>query len=129
MIWHYSIIYLLHFYDCYISIYYRVFRKIYKRKNTLGIVKGIGLFILPIAIGVIIIMNITAPGMMYAVFIIPTPLFVEGGPVFILLGIIMYLFREKKKMLVIVYSILSIIIMLMGGDITIQGLLFKIING
>lgn len=99
MIWHYSIIYLLHFYDCYISIYYRVFRKIYKRKNTLGIVKGIGLFILPIAIGVIIIMNITAPGMMYAVFIIPTPLFVEGGPVFILLGIIMYLFREKRKCL------------------------------
>ncbi|MCS4478211.1 hypothetical protein JTT08_09920 [Clostridium botulinum] len=96
-----------------------------KEKNTLGIVKGIGLFILPIAIGFIIIMNITAPGMMYAVFIIPTPLFVEGGPVFILLGIIMYLFREKKKMLVIVYSILSIIIMLMGGDITIQGLLFK----
>ncbi|MCS4523633.1 hypothetical protein JTT07_04725 [Clostridium botulinum] len=80
---------------------------------------------MPIAIGFIIIMNITAPGMMYAVFIIPTPLFVEGGPVFILLGIIMYLFREKKKMLVIVYSILSIIIMLMGGDITIQGLLFK----
>ncbi|KEI97251.1 conjugal transfer protein TraX [Clostridium botulinum A2B7 92] len=96
-----------------------------KEKNTLGIVKGIGLFILPIAIGFIIIMNITAPGMMYAVFIIPTPLFVEGGPVFILLGIIMYLFREKKKMLVIVYSILSVIIMLMGGDITIQGLLFK----
>ncbi len=28
-------------------------------------------------------------------------------------------------MLVIVYSILSIIIMVMGGDITIQGLLFK----
>ncbi|WP_061320828.1 TraX family protein [Clostridium botulinum] len=96
-----------------------------KEKNTLGIVKAIGLFILPIAIGFIIIMNITAPGMRYAVFIIPTPLFVEGGPVFILLGIIMYLFREKKKMLVIVYSILSIIIMLMGGDITIQGLLFK----
>ncbi|HBJ2610524.1 conjugal transfer protein TraX [Clostridium botulinum] len=96
-----------------------------KEKNTLGIVKGIGLLILPIAIGFIIIMNIAAPGMMYAVFIIPTPLFVEGGPVFILLGIMMYLFREKKKMLVIVYSILSIIIMLMGGDITIQGLLFK----
>ncbi|MCS4468663.1 hypothetical protein JTS96_09615 [Clostridium botulinum] len=54
---------------------------------------------MPIAIGFIIIMNITAPGMMYAVFIIPTPLFVEGGPVFILLGIIMYLFREKRKCL------------------------------
>lgn len=52
---------------------------------------------MPIAIGFIIIMNITAPGMMYAVFIIPTPLFVEGGPVFILLGIIMYLFREKEN--------------------------------
>ncbi len=68
-----------------------------KEKNTLGIVKGIGLLILPIAIGFIIIMNIAAPGMMYAVFIIPTPLFVEGGPVFILLGIMMYLFREKKE--------------------------------
>lgn len=101
--------------------------KAIKEKNTLCIIKGIGLFILPIAIsiGFVMIMNITAPGMMYAMFLIPTPLLVEGGPIFILLGIIMYLFKEKKNILIIVYSVLSIIIMLAGGDITIQGLLFK----
>ncbi len=99
--------------------------KAIKEKKALGIIKGICLFILPIAIGFVMIMNITAPGMMYVMFLIPTPLLVEGGPVFILLGIIMYLFKEKKNMLIIVYSALSIIIMLTGGDITIQGLLFK----
>ncbi|MGO5066950.1 MULTISPECIES: TraX family protein [unclassified Clostridium] len=100
-------------------------RKAMKEKNTLRIFKGIVLFILPIAIGAIILMNIQVPGMIYAFFIIPTPLLVEGGPVFILIGIIMYLFRDKKKVFIIIYSILSIVIMLIGGNISIQGLLFK----
>ncbi|MCR1933751.1 TraX family protein [Clostridium tepidum] len=99
--------------------------KAMKEKNTLRIFKGIILFILPIVIGTIILMNIEIPGMRYVFFVIPTPILVEGGPVFILLGIIMYLFRDKKKVLIIIYSILSIVIMLTGGDTSIHGFLFS----
>ncbi len=37
----------------------------------------------------------------------------------------MYLFRDKKKVLIIIYSILSIVIMLTGGDTSIHGFLFS----
>ncbi|WP_053954989.1 TraX family protein [Inediibacterium massiliense] len=98
--------------------------KAIKEKSMANIIKGVGLFILPIALGMIMFMNITVPGMMHLIFMIPTPMIVEGGPVFVLLGIVMYLLREDRKKLVIVYSILSILLMF-TGDMSIKGLFFN----
>ncbi|WP_129595793.1 TraX family protein [Anaerophilus nitritogenes] len=110
-----------------ITIYLSIveyFTKAIKEKNIVNMIKGVVLFILPVALGMIMFMNITVPGMMYLLFTIPTPMMVEGGPVFVLLGIVMYLLKEDRKKLVIAYSILSILIMF-TGDMSIKGLLFR----
>lgn len=89
--------------------------KAIKEKNALRIFTGMILFIAPIALGVLLIMNMSNNITIgYLALVIPTPLFVEGGSVFIVLGIIMYLLRENKKKLIIVYTIISLALMFTG---------------
>lgn len=102
--------------------------KAIKNKEILKIVAGIGLFILPVALGLMMIVQIellvSMPLLRYAIFLIPTPLFIEGGPIFLIVGILMYLFRENRKKQFIVYSLLSLGLML-AGSFTVQGLLYE----
>lgn len=93
-----------------------------KEKSILKIFLSIVLFIAPMALGIFFI-NIMSlnTGLIYLAFIIPTPLFVEGGVVFIILGIIMYLLRKDRKKLLIVYTILSLALIL-TGELSLNGI-------
>lgn len=96
--------------------------KAIKEKDALKIFLGVVLFVLPIALGIFMIMNIET--LMYLIFVIPTPLFVEGGPVFVIIGILMYLLRGDRKKLLMVHVVMCLAIMV-TGEITLEALLFK----
>ncbi len=96
--------------------------KAIREKSRLKIFLSILLFIAPMALGILLISGMSLnTTLLYLAFIIPTPLFVEGGPVFIVLGIIMYLLRENRKKLIIVYTIISLALML-TGELSASGL-------
>lgn len=93
-----------------------------KEKKALKVFAGVLLFVAPIALGLLIIMNMSNMSIIvYLALVIPTPLFVEGGSVFIALGIIMYLLRENRKKLIIVYTIINLALMF-TGELSASGL-------
>lgn len=94
----------------------------FKEKSIIRIFIGGLLFLLPIALSIFFMLNIE--NFLYLIFIIPTPLFVEGGPIFIGIGIIMYLLIGDKKKLLIAYMAISLAI-IFTGEISIQGLFFN----
>lgn len=96
--------------------------KAIKEKDALKIFLGMVVFILPIALGILMIINIET--LMYLIFVIPTPLFVEGGPIFVIIGIVMYLLRGNRKKLLITYVIISLAIAF-TGELSIKGLFFE----
>jgi hypothetical protein len=93
-----------------------------KEKRPMKIFLGLVLFILPIALSMLLMTNMET--LIYLIFIVPTPIFVEGGPMFVALGIIMYLLRDDRKKLLIGYIVICLIIML-TGELSIKGLLFN----
>lgn len=93
-----------------------------KEKSAAKIFLSIILFIAPMALGMLFVSSMALnPSLIYLIFIIPTPLFVEGGVVFIILGIMMYLLRNNRKKLVIVYTILSLALIL-TGELSLNGI-------
>lgn len=103
-------------------------KKSIKEKNTLKIFLGVLLFILPIALDVFFVMNMdlfmSTEILKYLVFIVPTPMLVEGGPVFVIIGIVMYLLKDNRNKLIITYVIICIALMF-TGTFTLKALLFK----
>lgn len=56
--------------------------------------------------------------------VLPNPLTSEGGPVFIMIGIIMYFLRQERIKMVAIYSVISLS-MLVSGDMTVQQIFFE----
>lgn len=97
-------------------------KKALSEKNILKIFVGIILFIAPFAVGMGLVMLMSQTiAAVYLALIIPTPMFVEGGIMFIVIGIVMYLLKERKNIMLLVYSAISIAIMF-TGEISIQKL-------
>lgn len=109
----------------YLSILDFIIKAIKERKG-LKVLLGIFLFIAPAALGILLILGLSSGNMflVYAALIIPTPIFVEGGPILILFGIALYLLRQNKKGLIIVFSIMSLSLMF-TGELSISGLFMK----
>jgi len=95
-------------------------------KNGLKTFWGILLLIAPIALGMVFIMGASSGNMplIYLALIIPTPIFVEGGPVFVLLGIILYMLRKDRKKLITGYIIMSLAF-IFTGELSITGLFME----
>ncbi|ABX42350.1 TraX family protein [Lachnoclostridium phytofermentans] len=93
-----------------------------KEKRIMKIFVGGVLFLIPITLSILFMVNME--NLFYLIFIIPTPLFVEGGPIFIGIGIIMYLLRGNKKKLLIAYIAICVAI-IFTGDLSIHGLFFN----
>lgn len=97
-------------------------KKALSEKNILKIFGGIILFIAPFAVGMGLVMLMSQTiAAVYLALIIPTPMFVEGGIMFIVIGIVMYLLKERKNIMLLAYSAISIAIMF-TGEISIQKL-------
>ncbi|AFS77597.1 TraX family protein [Gottschalkia acidurici 9a] len=98
------------------------------KKSTLKIALGVVLLILPIALSVafiILMSNMSNISILsYLMRLIPLPILVEGGPLFILIGIFMYLLRENRKNVFIVYTIMSLALMF-TGELSIKTILFN----
>lgn len=101
-------------------------RKAIKDKKIGKVFLGKVLFTIPFVISILIAVaaSVGKLNVVRLMYIIPTPIFVEGGPVFILLGIIMYLLRENKKNMIIVYSVISLAIMLLG-ELSLSGIFMR----
>lgn len=96
--------------------------KAIKEKSIFKIFLSLILFIAPIALGILLFKAISInTTLVYLVFIIPNPIIVEGGFLFILFGIIMYLLRKSRKKLVIVYTVMSLATVF-TGEISVSGL-------
>lgn len=93
-----------------------------KEKSIMRIFFGSLLFLLPIALSIFFVVNME--NLIYLIFVIPSPLFVEGGPIFVGIGVIMYLLRGDKKKLLIAYIAICVAIMF-TGEISIHSLLFN----
>ena len=98
----------------------------WKEKSGFKIFLGIIMAIVPIAVGTMFIMGTSSDNMLlvYLALIIPTPLFVEGGPLFVLLGIIMYMLRKDRKKLIAGYVIMSLAF-IFTGELSITGLFME----
>jgi len=55
--------------------------------------------------------------------LLPSPMFIEGGPVLVILGIIMYLLRDNRTKQVLVYVFVCLILFT-GGGFNMQNLLY-----
>lgn len=95
-----------------------------KERRITPIVLGILGLVLPVALGIFMMMNLHIPGMIHAIFLLPTPMMVEGGPVFILLGILFYLTRDKKTLQLILYALVSIAL-IPWQNFSLQGLFYN----
>lgn len=94
-----------------------------KERRIMPVVLGILGLVLPIALGIFMMMNLHIPGMIHAIFLLPTPMFVEGGPVFIALGILFYLTHDKKILQLILYALVSIAL-IPWQNFSLQGLFY-----
>jgi hypothetical protein len=102
-------------------------RGAFKDKNISRVLLGIGFLAIPILLGFVITISISnLPFLFIRLFmlLIPIPLLVEGGIVFIAIGIVLYLFRDNKTKQVISFIIMCIVIMLLSGNLSIQSLLY-----
>ena len=70
--------------------------------------------------------NITVPFGLYILLhgMLPSPLFVEGGPFLVILGIIMHYLRHNRVKQVIIYVVICLIIFT-GGKFNIENLLYN----
>ncbi len=102
-------------------------RGAFKDKSISRVLLGIGFLAIPILLGFVITISISnLPFSFIRLFmlLIPIPLLVEGGIVFIAIGIVLYLFRDNKTKQVISFIIMCIVIMLLSGDLSMQSLLY-----
>lgn len=56
--------------------------------------------------------------------VLPNPLTSEGGPVFIMIGLVMYFLRQDRLKMVAIYSFVSLS-MLVSGELTVQRIFFE----
>ena len=94
-----------------------------KERRIMPIVLGILGLVLPVGLGIFMMMNLHIPGMIYAMFLLPTPMIVEGGPVFVGLGILFYLSRDKKALQLTLYALVSIAL-IPWQNLSLQGLFY-----
>lgn len=98
-------------------------------KRISKILLGIGFLSAPMLLSLLLIMSIEKMplGLMKIImYLIPMPAFVEGGIVFIVLAIVLYLFRDNRDKQVIAYIISSIVIAVLSGTrLNIQSLLYE----
>ena len=118
----FSTLFMITVYLCIIDYIY----KAKKEKNTLKIFFGILLLTAPIALAALFIIGANSgnTAFSYLALIIPTPVFVEGGPVFVVLGILMYLLRKDRRKLIAGYIVISLSFMF-TGELSISGLFFN----
>ncbi|OZV13916.1 conjugal transfer protein TraX [Tissierella sp. P1] len=95
-----------------------------KERRIMPIVLGILGLVLPVGLGIFMMMNLHIPGMIYAMFLLPTPMIVEGGPVFVGLGILFYLSRDKKALQLTLYALVSIAL-IPWQNLSLQGLFYN----
>ncbi len=120
----FSTLFMITIYLCIVDFIIRAI----KEKNILKIILGIALFILPVALGIVIIINIqtllSIQILRHLVLFIPNPLFIEGGPLFLLIGIVMYLLRKNRNKQLLIYAIISLAIMF-TGELSMQGVFYN----
>lgn len=98
-------------------------------KSISKVLLGIGFLAAPMLLSLLLIMSIEKMPfvlMNIIMYLIPMPLMVEGGIVFIFLAILLYLFRDNRDKQIIGYIIASIVIgVLSGARLNIQSLLYE----
>lgn len=98
-------------------------------KSISKVLLGIGFLAAPILLNLLLIMSIeNMPFILMEIimYLIPMPMFVEGGIVFIFLAIVLYLFRDNRDKQIIVYIISSVVIAVLSGTrLNIQSLLYE----
>ncbi|AOR23587.1 TraX family protein [Clostridium taeniosporum] len=95
------------------------FIKRYKsEKNSKFIIYGLGLILVPLLIGIIVLCTFASLPMILIqiiIYVFPTIITVEGGIGWIILGIILYLCRNRKVSLSISYIVFTIFIFISGA--------------
>lgn len=100
-----------------------------KDNNISKVLLGIGFLVVPIFLNFLFIINMGKMPLLLLktlMYLIPMPMLVEGGVIFILLAIVLYLFRDNRCKQIIAYIISSIVIGLLSGTrLNIQSLLYE----
>lgn len=91
-----------------------------KEKKTGKILASIGVMLLPLLIsGIAMFVLLPAaekyPLLLQGAFMIPNFIMAEGGVIFVLMGILFYLFRKNRIAQVLVLCLISVIIFLLGS--------------
>ena len=87
------------------------FRKAKQEQNSRNKIISIVMLAVPFIIGLMVVSIIDITGFKILGSIIPNIITVEGGPVFVILGIVFYLTRDDLRKLVQSYSIFSLSIL------------------
>ncbi|MGO1044063.1 TraX family protein [Clostridioides difficile] len=100
-------------------------KKFREEKEKKYLVKGLLMMSVPIILGIVILtllFSLADKILMFVMIFVPVPFLVEGGPIFIVLGIIFYLCRGKKFSLIICYVLMCIFIFvaMAGGDYSLK---------
>lgn len=100
----------------------------FKNKNIPKVLLGIGFLAAPILLSFLIMMNVNKLPfilMRTIMYLIPMPMMVEGGIVFIFLAIVLYLFRDNRDKQIFAYIIASVLVVILSGArLNIQNLLY-----
>ncbi|MDB0441336.1 conjugal transfer protein TraX [Clostridioides difficile] len=100
-------------------------KKFRAEKEKKYLVRGLLMISVPIILGIIILtllFSLADKALMFIMIFVPVPFFVEGGPIFVVLGIIFYLCRGKKFSLIICYVMMCMFIfaVMAGGDYSLK---------
>jgi hypothetical protein len=101
-----------------------------KSKNIVSTVKYIILMLLPLIISALTLMimtsqNISLIALNIIMIFLPNPILVEGGIVFVILGVILYLLRDNRKFQVIIFSAVSLLSLILGSGFDLYAVFVK----
>jgi hypothetical protein len=101
-----------------------------KSKNIVSILKYILLMLLPLIISALTLMimtsqNISLITLKIIMIFLPNPILVEGGIVFVILGVILYLFRDNRKVQVITFIVVSLLSLILGSGFNLNAVFVK----
>ena len=103
-----------------------------KSKKIISILKYILLMLLPLIISGLLLMimtsqsqNIPLIALNIIMIFLPNPISVEGGIVFVILGVMLYLLRDNKKFQVIIFSAVSLLSLILGSGFDLYAVFVK----
>lgn len=115
----------------FLTVYYLYYFKNIKENKiqNISIKKDVLMLVVPILLGCIFLLTsgiFKIPVFLKLLYygLLPSPLFVEGGPFLVILGIIMYYTRHNRSRQVVFYIIFCLSIVF-SGEISIENLLYK----